>query len=49
MLGNTHVVTHIDPCELECRGPHECVRVKEMIAGLPSPGRDARGTVSRTP
>jgi hypothetical protein len=39
MLGNAHVVTHIDPCEIECPGPHECDRVKGMIAGLHSPER----------
>jgi len=26
--GHAHVVTHIDPCEIECPGPHECARVK---------------------
>jgi ferrous-iron efflux pump FieF len=46
MLGNVHVVTHIDPCEIECPGPQECVRVKEMIAGLPGPKRDGKETVS---
>jgi ferrous-iron efflux pump FieF len=46
MLGNAHVVTHIDPCELDCPGPHECVRVKEMIAGLPTPQRDTKEPVS---
>lgn len=46
MLGNTHVVTHIDPCETECPGPHECARVKGMIAGLHSPERDTKETVS---
>lgn len=46
MLGNTHVVTHIDPCETECPGSHECGRVKGMIAGLHSPERDAKETVS---
>ena len=42
-LGNAHVVTHIDPCELECPGFDECERVKGMIAGLHSPERDGRG------
>src|SRR5659263_358907 len=37
ILGNTHVVTHIDPCEIECPGPHECARVKRLISGLHSP------------
>jgi ferrous-iron efflux pump FieF len=49
MLGNTHVVTHIDPCETECPGPHECARVKGMIAGLHSPERDTKETVSSKP
>jgi hypothetical protein len=39
-LGNAHVVTHIDPCEIECPDPDECARVKEMIAGLHSPEKD---------
>jgi len=42
MLGNAHVVTHIDPCEIECPGPHECARVKGMISGLHSPERDGK-------
>ena len=46
MLGNAHVVTHIDPCEIECPGPHECARVKTMIAGLHSPERDGKESVS---
>ena len=40
MLGNAHVVTHIDPCEVECPGPDECARVKGMISGLHSPERE---------
>ncbi len=39
-LGNAHVVTHIDPCELECPGVHNCERVKGMISELHSPERD---------
>jgi hypothetical protein len=46
MLGNAHVVTHIDPCEIECPGAHECDRVKGMIAELHSPERDGKETVS---
>jgi len=42
MLGNAHVVTHIDPCEIECPGPHECARVQGMISGLQSPERDGK-------
>ncbi len=45
MLGNAHVVTHIDPCEIECPGPHECERVQGMISGLHSPERDGKQTV----
>jgi len=41
-LGDAQVVTHIDPCEIECPGPHECDRVKGMIAGLHSPERDGK-------
>jgi cation diffusion facilitator family transporter len=43
LLGTAHVVTHIDPCEIECPGLHECARVKGMIRDLPSPERDGRG------
>ena len=32
--------------EIECPGPHECARVKGMIAGLHSPERDGKETVS---
>jgi len=42
-LGHAHVVTHIDPCEVECPGVHECTRVKGMIRTLSSPERDGRG------
>jgi len=41
-LGHAHVVTHIDPCEVECPGVHECTRVKGMIRTLPSPERDGK-------
>ena len=43
MLGHAHVVTHIDPCEVECPGVHECTRVKGMIRTLSSPERDGKG------
>ncbi|HEX7522657.1 MAG TPA: cation diffusion facilitator family transporter [Candidatus Deferrimicrobium sp.] len=46
MLGNAHVVTHIDPCETECPGSHECGRVKESISRLHSSERDTKETVS---
>jgi len=43
LLGSAHVVTHIDPCDIECPGVHECARVKGMIRTLSSPERDGRG------
>lgn len=46
LLGNAHVVTHIDPCEVECPGRHECARVRGMIRQLPSPERDVKRTGS---
>jgi cation diffusion facilitator family transporter len=46
LLGNAHVVTHIDPCDLECPGRQECARVKGMIRELPSPERDRKRTGS---
>ena len=42
-LGHAHVVTHIDPCEVECPGVHDCTRVKGMIRTLSSPERDGKG------
>jgi len=42
LLGHAHVVTHIDPCEIECPGKEECARVKGMIALLHSPERDGK-------
>jgi cation diffusion facilitator family transporter len=42
-LGHAHVVTHIDPCEVECPGVHECARMKGMIRTLSSPERDGKG------
>ncbi|HEX9205608.1 MAG TPA: cation diffusion facilitator family transporter [Candidatus Deferrimicrobiaceae bacterium] len=43
LLGSAHVVTHIDPCDIECPGVHECGRVKGMIRTLSSPERDGKG------
>ena len=40
LLGNAHVVTHIDPCDLGCPGRQECARVKSPILELPGPGHD---------
>lgn len=42
MLGNAHVVTHIDPCEIACPGPDECERIRGMISDLHSPERDGK-------
>jgi divalent metal cation (Fe/Co/Zn/Cd) transporter len=33
-LGNAHVVTHIDPCDLECPGMDHCERVLREIRNL---------------
>jgi cation diffusion facilitator family transporter len=38
-LGNAHVVTHIDPCGIECPGKDHCERVLAEIRKLPVPGR----------
>ncbi len=47
LLGNAHVVTHVDPCAVDCPGAHDCGRVKEMIRRLHSPewdgGQDGQG------
>jgi cation diffusion facilitator family transporter len=37
VLGNAHVVTHIDPCDLECPGMDHCVRVLSDIRKLTDP------------
>ncbi len=42
LLGHAHVVTHVDPCDVECPGVQECARVKGMIRTLSSPERDGR-------
>ena len=39
MLGNAHVVTHIDPCDIECRGPDHCERLLGEIRKLGDPAR----------
>jgi ferrous-iron efflux pump FieF len=36
-LGNAHVVTHIDPCDIECRGPDYCERILGEIRKLDDP------------
>lgn len=38
-LGNAHVVTHIDPCDIECQGPDYCERVLGEIRKLDEPVR----------
>jgi ferrous-iron efflux pump FieF len=47
LLGHAHVVTHIDPCDLECRGRDECAHVREQIRGLSSPERDGKAGAGR--
>ncbi|MDX1815501.1 MAG: hypothetical protein R3239_06035, partial [Thermodesulfobacteriota bacterium] len=37
-LGNAHVVTHIDPCDIECPGKEECERILSEIRKLEVPG-----------
>lgn len=37
-LGNARVVTHIDPCEIECPGKDECQRILSDIRSLDDPG-----------
>ena len=39
-LGNAHVVTHIDPCEIECPGKDHCERILAEIRNLEVPGKD---------
>ena len=38
-IGNAHVVTHIDPCEIECPGEEECDRILGEIRQLEVTGR----------
>ena len=40
MLGNAHVVTHLDPCDAVCEGLAECEHRKRMVRELPDAGRD---------
>ncbi len=37
-LGNAHVVTHMDPCDIECPGKEECERILTEIRKLEVPG-----------
>jgi cation diffusion facilitator family transporter len=40
VLGNAHVVTHIDPCGLECPGKDKCLRVLEELRKFAAPGKE---------
>jgi len=42
-LGNVHVVTHVDPCALECPGMDHCERVLSRIRDLKDPAEE-KGT-----
>ena len=39
-LGNAHVVTHIDPCGLECPEKDKCMRVLDEIRKFSPPGKE---------
>lgn len=41
LLGNAHVVTHLDPCEIACPGVEHCARVVRQIRGLDTPEGEA--------
>jgi cation diffusion facilitator family transporter len=49
VLGNAHVVSHIDPCGLECPGKDKCLRVLEEIRKFSAPGKeqDVPGNVDK--
>jgi len=38
-LGNAHVVTHMDPCDIECPGKEQCERILTEIRKLEVPGK----------
>ncbi len=40
LLGNTHVVTHIDPCGEDCPSTPECAEMKRMIREFKGAGHD---------
>ena len=42
LLGNAHVVSHIDPCQVECPGTQECARMKQIIREFAGQGRDGQ-------
>ncbi len=39
-LGEAHVVTHIDPCGIECPEDGECVLIREQMMSLRAPRKD---------
>jgi len=39
-LENAHVVTHMDPCDIECPGKEECERILTEIRKLEVPGKN---------
>ncbi|MBI5575507.1 MAG: cation transporter [Deltaproteobacteria bacterium] len=47
-LGNVHVVTHVDPCDIECPGMERCERVLTRIRDLKDPADEKRAGVSGT-
>jgi cation diffusion facilitator family transporter len=47
VLGNAHVVTHVDPCDMECPGIDHCERVLSQIRGLKDPSEEKPLSPSR--
>lgn len=47
VLGNAHVVTHVDPCRIECPGADHCERVLRDIRNLGDPGDEKRAEEAR--
>ncbi len=41
LFGNAHVVTHVDPCDLECPGMEHCSRVLADVRNLRDPAEEA--------
>ncbi len=39
-LGEAHVITHIDPCDVECPEDGECVLIREKMMSLRAPEKD---------
>lgn len=46
IFGNANVVTHVDPCEIECPGVEHCARVLVDIRSLRDPAEEAVGEES---